>query len=91
MAAWRRSGQSAREYAPRAGVSAASLHRWASLWREYGLESATALVEVVPSEPSAARWGWEVELAAGTMRGTGALEPTTAKAIVEALVRAGRR
>lgn len=90
MAAWRRSGQGARTYAARAGVSAASLHRWSSLSRASAPVGAPALVEVVPTD-GAGPWAWELELGGGTLRGRAPLEAATAKAIVEALGRGGRR
>lgn len=89
VAAWRRSGQSAREYAARVGVSAASLHRWSSLVGSAA--QPTTLVEVVASDASPRSWDWEVEVGAGTLRARGALGAGTAKAILEALWRAGRR
>lgn len=49
------------------------------------------LVEVVPSEAGEARWAWELEFAAGTLRVRAPLEPKAAKVIVEALARVGRR
>ena len=87
---WRSSGQSAPAYAARAGVSASSLHRWASL---VGAATAEAprLVEVVPSDGGGSSWGWEVALASGTLRVRGDLEPKTARAIVEALASGRRR
>jgi hypothetical protein len=91
VTAWRRSGQAARTYARRAGVSAASLHRWASLSRAPASADAAMLVEVVPSEAGEARWAWELEFAAGTLRVRAPLEPKAAKVIVEVLARVGRR
>jgi hypothetical protein len=89
--AWRRSGQAARAYAARVGVSAASLHRWSSLLNTRGASEAGTLVEVVPSDGGGAAWAWELELPAGTLRVQAVLEPATARAIIEALARAGRR
>ncbi len=89
MAAWRRSGQTARTYAARVGVSAASLHRWSSLLR--GRETSAGRLVEVASDAGEAAWAWELELATGTLRSRAALEATTARAIVEALARVGRR
>jgi transposase len=89
--AWRRSGQAARAYAAQVGVSAASLHRWSSSVNKRHRSAAGTLVEVVPSGASAEAWEWELELAAGTLRGRAVLEPATTRAIVEALTGVSRR
>src|ERR1700722_4120539 len=91
VAGWRRSGQSARVYAAVVGVSAGSLHRWASLPCESLSESPTRLVEVVESDADASSWGWEVELPSGTLRVRGTLEGAIARAIVDALANGRRR